>query len=247
MARKRVPPAVGLPIIQRRIIAAFAIVVMLFSVLAFRIGYISVVATDTYASKAAENQIKDEIIPARRGDILDRNGKELAVSIESYTIYLRLKPYEGDKTDAGARKEQLGKAVTLLSETLGLSSAAIEAKMDTDSSRIRVAKGVDRNTMDVIAAEIEKSGMNVVEVEEKSTRDYPLGAKTQKKFSELTTEEQTAYLSEMWRNPTISDLYEPGSVFKLVTVAAALEEGAVTPGTTVNCAGAYQVQDRTIH
>jgi stage V sporulation protein D (sporulation-specific penicillin-binding protein) len=51
----------------------------------------------------------------------------------------------------------------------------------------------------------------------------------------------------MWRNPTVSNLYEPGSVFKLLTVSAALEEGAVNPNTGVYCNGAYQVDDRTMH
>ena len=41
-----------------------------------------------------------------------------------------------------------------------------------------------------------------------------------------------------WRNKAVSDLYEPGSVFKLITCAAALDAGAVQPGDTFVC-GAY--------
>ncbi|MDD5604053.1 MAG: penicillin-binding transpeptidase domain-containing protein [Eubacteriales bacterium] len=40
--------------------------------------------------------------------------------------------------------------------------------------------------------------------------------------------------SSVWRNKAISDLYEPGSVFKSITAAAALEEAAVTPETRVD-------------
>ncbi len=44
-----------------------------------------------------------------------------------------------------------------------------------------------------------------------------------------------------WRNRTISDTYEPGSVFKTIVVAAALEEGVVDLNTTYTCVGGIQV------
>lgn len=50
-----------------------------------------------------------------------------------------------------------------------------------------------------------------------------------------------------WRNRTICDSYEPGSVFKCVTAAAGLEEGVVTPDEMFNCTGSYEVLDRTFH
>ncbi len=46
-----------------------------------------------------------------------------------------------------------------------------------------------------------------------------------------------------WRNRTISDTYEPGSVFKIFTLAAALEEGVVNENTTFTCTGGIQVAD----
>ncbi len=43
------------------------------------------------------------------------------------------------------------------------------------------------------------------------------------------------------RNPAISDVYEPGSVFKVLTVAAALETGAVPPDWTYNDQGVFEI------
>lgn len=48
-----------------------------------------------------------------------------------------------------------------------------------------------------------------------------------------------------WRNKAISDLYEPGSVFKLITCAAALDTGAVTPESQFVCAGKIKVSGTT--
>lgn len=48
------------------------------------------------------------------------------------------------------------------------------------------------------------------------------------------------------RNPAISDIYEPGSVMKVITVAAALERGAITPDWVYNDQGSYNVGNRVI-
>ena len=50
-----------------------------------------------------------------------------------------------------------------------------------------------------------------------------------------------------WRNKALNDTYEPGSTFKILTLAAALEEGVVDETTTVNCGGSVTVSGQTIH
>jgi cell division protein FtsI/penicillin-binding protein 2 len=49
------------------------------------------------------------------------------------------------------------------------------------------------------------------------------------------------------QNPAIQAVYEPGSVFKVLTAAAALEAGNITPNWTYNDQGSYQVGSRTIY
>ena len=56
-------------------------------------------------------------------------------------------------------------------------------------------------------------------------------------------QETTNALYAQWRTRTISDTYEPGSVFKTVVVSAALEEGVVDLNTTYTCTGGIQVAD----
>ena len=53
-------------------------------------------------------------------------------------------------------------------------------------------------------------------------------------------------LNNMWRNPCISDTYEPGSTFKIITAAAALEEGVVSLEDRFSCPGFITVEDRRI-
>ncbi len=50
-----------------------------------------------------------------------------------------------------------------------------------------------------------------------------------------------------WRNKAVSDLYEPGSVFKLITCAAALDTGAVTPRSSFYCGESISVAGTRFH
>ena len=59
----------------------------------------------------------------------------------------------------------------------------------------------------------------------------------------LPDKEQTAELQKVWRNKAIADTYEPGSVFKLLTASAAIEEGIAEPDkpNQYNCSGSIEV------
>ena len=50
-----------------------------------------------------------------------------------------------------------------------------------------------------------------------------------------------------WKNKTITELYYPGSVFKVITAAMGLDAGQAALGTTLNCSGADTVAKQTYH
>ena len=62
----------------------------------------------------------------------------------------------------------------------------------------------------------------------------------------LSEEELQNARNQMWRNGCINDTYEPGSTFKIITAAAGLEEGVVTPSDSFFCPGYKIVDDRRI-
>lgn len=71
-----------------------------------------------------------------------------------------------------------------------------------------------------------------------------------KRFSKMSEKKQSEYLSQMWTNSIVSGVYEPGSTFKLITAASALDSGSanrksrykdpgyiIVNGTRINCWG----------
>ncbi len=62
----------------------------------------------------------------------------------------------------------------------------------------------------------------------------------------VSSEEEQNLLNQMWRNQCVSDTYEPGSTFKIITASAALEEGVVSLDDAFYCPGYKIVEDRKI-
>lgn len=81
---------------------------------------------------------------------------------------------------------------------------------------------------------------------------FELSAEDQVKVDAATTDEEKSkleneLLNRQWRNKAVSDTYEPGSVFKIVTAAIALEENLVNKNSSFYCSGVTTVAGRTYH
>ncbi|MBR1993387.1 MAG: PASTA domain-containing protein, partial [Firmicutes bacterium] len=75
----------------------------------------------------------------------------------------------------------------------------------------------------------------------------PLDKGEQKALEKMSDEKKVAYWNKMWRNSLISDVYEPGSTFKLLTTAIALEEDIAEVDDTYHCSGSVEVAGERIH
>lgn len=65
-------------------------------------------------------------------------------------------------------------------------------------------------------------------------------------YKDFSGETDADKLQKMWRNSLVNDTFEPGSIFKVVTMIAALEEELVAENETYNCGGSLQVGPHTI-
>ena len=156
---------------KRRLVFVFIFTSILCTALAFRVGWIQVVASEKYSKLAVEQQTRDVPIPAKRGIIYDRNGKELAVSAVSNSIWARPGVVKGSGTEEEAQAN-LDKAATALSEILQMDKEQVLKIISQNRSLVKVAKYVDKEKAD----QIREKGIKGIEIAEDVKRYYPMGA-----------------------------------------------------------------------
>lgn len=73
---------------------------------------------------------------------------------------------------------------------------------------------------------------------------------TAKAIAKLSGDEKTEAITQarqtQWRNKCVSDTYEPGSVFKIITGSSALEEGTLSTNASFSCPGYIKIADKKI-
>lgn len=146
-------------------------------------------------------------------------------------------PYDAEKR----HDPKDGSSVVLtIDETIQDSArkAAEKALEKTKANNVSVLM-MDVDTAEVLAM-VSKPDFNPNNPRE------PLNEKMKAAWKELSQEELQAEWYKLWRNPTISDIYEPGSTFKIITAAAALEENATNMNTNYYCNGTITIDRQTL-
>ena len=354
---------------QLRIVIAFGIFGAVLLLLFLRLGYVQIVKGEEYSKRVLNIQKKDQVLKPNRGKILDRNGEELAVNVDSYTVWASkdgMDKIRGTKTRKEKAEDKKKTKEELYDDNVNTLAKLIDKKPDEikktlNENKRKIVK-IAQNLKKEKGEEIKKMGIPGISVENEARRYYPMGdflshtlgstregnsglsgveleynnylsgvqgrwlkntdakgnplasgeekyyrpedgndvtltidqviqtyteqsvreakeknkakrasciimdtktgeilsmasypsfdpnnskepldSEEKKKFDKMSNGEKIKYLNEMWRNPLLSNVYEPGSTAKLVTAAACLEEGITNKDDTFKCVGYHTV------
>jgi cell division protein FtsI (penicillin-binding protein 3) len=316
------------PDVRRRLVALLAVLGVLFTVVVGRLVMIQGVSHDKYVAVGESQRLRDVVLPAGRGAMFDRNGRDLALTIPQKTVWAN--PHLVTDPLAAAKA---------LSPVLHVDEAVLGDRLSRDAGFVYLARKVD----DKVVAQVEKlhlsgvffldepkrfnpagdlagpllgvvgtdnEGLSGLELQfEKKLKGTPgelrverdpygneiasgdrsftpaqpgddlvltidrsLQYETEKALSEeivksnskggtaIVMDPKTGEILSMANltydgadsgkapypsinNTAVTSVYEPGSVNKVITIAAALEEGLVAPDTTLAVPDHLRVAD----
>jgi cell division protein FtsI (penicillin-binding protein 3) len=148
-------------LIDRRLGLLFAAFVVLFGLVIARAAWVQAVSGGGLSAEAAGQQTESVVVPGTRGAILDRHGKDLAISEDAATVFAT--PYQVKDPEAAARK---------LAPILDLEEGdVLETLADRESGFAYLARKVDLPTADRVR-ELDIHGIDLLP---DSRRIYPQG------------------------------------------------------------------------
>jgi cell division protein FtsI (penicillin-binding protein 3) len=134
-------------------------------IIIWRLSWLQIVEHERYLEKADHNQRKDITVIPLRGSILDRNGKELALTIILDSLYADLKML--------VREEDRDKAANLLAPLLGIEEVDLRTKLSGNSSFVWLKRKLEPETSWKVRRAIEASGLHGLAIKQETQRSYP--------------------------------------------------------------------------
>lgn len=144
-----------------RLAALFTTFAVATAGIATRLVWMQIVASGKFNALAADQRQRKILLPSQRGSIYDRNGSELAISMEMKTVFANPR-FIADKVAAAGQ----------IAGALGVERAQIEQKLQTDKGFVYLARKVEPE----VAAKVTALGLPGVDVMPEPKRFYPSGS-----------------------------------------------------------------------
>lgn len=151
-----------------RFVAFGLAMILVFSLLTARLGYLQIANGRTYASMAEANRTATEAIPSSRGLIYDRKGRLLVANVAAYSIKITPAELPFEKRDAVAA--QLGSLINMQPSDI---LATIDSTTGSQFDPVRIKQDVPKATADMVS--VSAAQLPGVHVVIESRRDYTTG------------------------------------------------------------------------
>lgn len=157
------------------------IICSLFTVLLLRILFIQTVKFEEYQDKVLSQITTETPIPAKRGNIYDRNGNILASNTVTYRVFISPSGIKNamDNRAEGNTKDYRELVATGLADTLGVDKSFVYEQIDNYSNKLdrTIKRKVDKNTAAKITKYVGENKLQaMIYLEAQDTRHYPGGS-----------------------------------------------------------------------
>lgn len=155
---------------NKRYLWVTALTFLLFLGLGARLFYVTVIAKDEIFSKAQSQIVREITIPAKRGDILDRNGSILASTTEAYRVDADLKTLRRLLESRDTTAEEFAAPIA---EILGEDQGELLTKLTAENNGIIIKRKIEKDTIDRLREYIDEEGINFLIIGYDNIRYYP--------------------------------------------------------------------------
>ncbi|MFH5836381.1 peptidoglycan D,D-transpeptidase FtsI family protein [Proteiniclasticum sp. C24MP] len=155
---------------NKRYIGVTVLTLVLFLGLGARLFYVTVIAKDEIFTKAQSQIVREIIIPAKRGDILDRNGSLLASTTEAYRVDADLDTFRRLLASKGKTPESYAAP---LAQILGEETEVMLEKLTSDHRGIIIKRKIEKDVIDRLRAYIKEEGISFLLIGYDNIRYYP--------------------------------------------------------------------------
>ncbi|WP_435747842.1 peptidoglycan D,D-transpeptidase FtsI family protein [Nocardioides sp. SYSU DS0663] len=154
----------GSPHVRLRV--GFVLIAMVLSVFGGRLVQLQGIDPGSYAAMAAAEGSVEVVLPARRGDILDRNGEPLADSVDGLAVF----------ADPYMTADKAPEIATFLSRRLDVDYVTVLNRLREEDSRFQyVARQVPSTLANDVVEEARELGYEGIDVQRDPVREYPAG------------------------------------------------------------------------
>src|SRR6266542_3009481 len=224
--------------IKSRLIKFAGFLFLWILIIVARLTWLQVLEYREWVQKAERQQQRTVEISPQRGIIYDRNGQELAMTVQVDSIFA---------VPSEVREENQKTTAALLAGVTGEDATGILERMQSQRNFAWVARKVDSET----AARVRSLGLRGIYSEkelQQAMRETQAVSGTAVVQNPRTGEIlalanapsfnpniKREITPEKLKNHAVSDIYEPGSVFKTVTYSAVFEEKLARPEEVISC------------
>lgn len=188
---------------NKRYIGVTALTFALFLILGARLFYVTVIAKDEIFTKAQSQIIREIIIPAKRGDILDRNGSLLASTTEAYRVDADLRTLRKLLTSKERTAEYYAEP---MAEILGMETGEMVDKLTADNDGIIIKRKIEKSVVDQLREYIDEEGINFLLIGYDNIRYYPNDSYLSHVLGSVNVDGSGVMGIEYWYNETLKGI-----------------------------------------